>query len=370
MNFIDLIDDYYTKSQCHKTAPGFVERIIFVQRSAAHLPNGERPVSVPFFVTDLGVRKDRGANEFYAENLKIIEARPSDPSCDLELLKNYPLENVAPIIDGFLVLTGNYEVASKAIISRHSEILRGGSYAAVLYSGVVLAAVGDVASIPLLERAIEIAPSQSASVMAGHRAAAAEIKRFNSRKRGIRRLEGLRHAVCTEFKSPEKYSLLGVIDNLIALGHLMDGDRRAAWEAELSALSNLSRKSGYSIVANSRRLRYLSQVNINLAQLMIGDGQLRKAADTLENNVHCQRSSDYLSEALTVAGYAWYLLGENSKSINHLLEAESLIAAEASPTRLRLVRKMLISCFYKSGEHAKAETYFHRLADDPLGFQV
>lgn len=137
----------------------------------------------------------------------------------------------------------------------------------------------------------------------------------------------------------------------------------------MGAEASLSRGSWLHGIQEAERGRYRSQVEINLAQLEMANGDLSGALRRLEDNVEEARASapEYVSEALNSAGYVHYLDGSFDRSIELLREAEELVKREASPVRLELIRKMLTAAYSKSNQPVAALHCAELVESDPLG---
>ena len=355
-------------------APGFMERLLVAAAPTEARP--ERTIAAPYYLTDLGVRSFEDPARFLSLHADALEWQLPSAEESARLLLALPIADLADHLDAFVLLTGDYDTAAAAVRAREAEIAGSGLHRLQLFAGVLMAAVGDVCCRRLLDAAAVAAHAPTDMFMARHRRAAAEIKRFGSARTGLTMLDELdrQMAGATQgqaLSDGDLRALLSVTANLRALAFLMLKDWARA-EAEIARSRELATLTDLRAVRLEESSRYAAQENINLAQMLIKDGDGARAVTTLEENVEFCRehAADYLSEALSALAYAQFLHGEHRVAARTAAEAASRVAEEASPVRLQVAREIRIAALAGAGDSGGAAEELHRMERDPLGLEL
>jgi MoxR-like ATPase len=245
-----------------------------------------------------------------------------------------------------------------------------------VHAGVLLAALGHPEARAAFEGAATLARTPVQRFMARHRLAAAEIKRFGRPAEGLVLLDEVDHEVDSAgstgaISAGDRRTLHSVTANLRALGLIRLG-RSTEVRGEITRSLGLHTLDDLREVDTDEAARYGAQERINLAQVLGRDGDLSGAVEHLAENVaRCRATGpDYLGEALTALAYAQLRASDWSAAVVAASEAARRIAFEASPSRLRAAREILIAAHARAGEDEQARTVLHACEQDPLGLTL
>jgi hypothetical protein len=360
------------------TAPGFGERL----EVAAHggkPGRGARSIAAPVYVSDLGIRRHDDPRLFFDAHMQLLAfpAGPTPPQVVDEML-GADIPDLAGLLDACILLTGDYDSAVKVIGDRLGEISASRVFALQLYAGVILAACGDPRCRKLFIAAASTARAHAgANAMALHRLAAAEIKRFRQPARGVEILDGidaqleLTNEREGEFSSADRETLMSLTGNLRALALLQLGDASGA-ASEVARARDRVQLDGLSSVDRSEAARYASQETINVAQVLVARGAVTDAIALLDENIRFCRANcpEYVGEALSVAAYAGYLADDFASSRVMAEGAIAELVHQATPTRLRVAREVLMATLVGLEDPDSARAVFQSIQDDPLGLEV
>ena len=377
MNFVDWAGEVLRANSTRPFAHGFSERLGATRD--VYMPVREpRSIAAPYYLTDLGVRRFQDPHLFLDLHLQIFQLPPlPNERQDRDCLLSSSIKDFGSLIDACILLTGNYKAVRDAIILRHTEVLECDNALTKIYSGVALAALSDPRCASFFEAvSVAVSTTPEVSFMAQHRLAAAQIKKFEHPESGLdilNRLDRRMQRVKTNggITEGDYSSMRAVTSNLRALAHLKLGDAKAS-RREIEISRSLSTLDGLDRITKSESARYLAQENINLAQLLVQNGEENRAVEILETNrlfceTHCV---EYLGEAVSALAYGYYLQGDYRKAIETSLAAIEIVALEASPTRLRVSREILVGSFAEVGEIESAIYYLQQMDEDPLGLTV
>ncbi|QNE44297.1 hypothetical protein F1C15_11170 [Frigoribacterium sp. NBH87] len=161
----------------------------------------------------------------------------------------------------------------------------------------------------------------------------------------------------------------GVALNLEALALSRAGDDQGADRCLDLAHAHLS-EGRLVMMGDDERRRYLVQVEVNQAQLLALRGCLAQASVSMTNTLRWTRRhhEPSLSEVLSLTGYLLYRSDRPADAVTHLQEAEQLTAAQGTPSRLLITRKMLAASLAKTGADTAAAAVLARATSDPAGF--
>lgn len=370
MHYKELAKDIWSKRTNSTFAPGFIERI----RVAAVGNTQPRTIATPYYLTDLGIRRFEDPREFFELNVAKtdwdgLHSRQES----VNLIRSADLDDLADMLDSYILLVGDYDGAQNAISNRLSGIEASRRPTLQIYAAVLLSLQSDRRSLTMFTHAAKHARTLPSKIMALHRRAAAEIKRFKDPQTGIETLRELDQFVRTQgaegsLSKDDVNCILSLTSNLRALGYIASGEPELSMN-EISLSVELATLDGLEVMSTSEAARYLAQGRINLAQSFLRLNENKKALDTLRNNVDfCfTHAQEYLSEALTTYAYGLYLSQDYTNSIEQATRAIGKIATEGSPTRLRSARKILIGALARSGNETAAHEELKNLDGDPLG---
>lgn len=376
MDITDHVEALTSKLEGRRCSPAFPDRANVVY--AAFREGGSlyyskiRPLSAPVPSTDLGVRKFSELKIFYKHHCSIAKIAPlSTTSISQVLIKNP--DNFGHQTDAVLTFFGDYTAVQAATHELKTHLLKVGNYYDLIQAGTVLAALSDPFSIQILERASEVAPTRSAAYGAQHRAAAAEIKRFNSPARGVQRLmenqkmlavtQGqaslLNEAILLNLQALAESKTTGSTNALVLLGRARTSLLTAIESGELTPTEI------------SMAARYASQVAINAAQLHTLNRDSQSAISILKESFTLTRSltSEYFPEALIELSYAFYLdsqwpeaISLSYRSFGHFFHMGILGSISAS-------RKVVAASLLELGREGDADFIAGLIESDPLGFE-
>lgn len=354
-------------------APGFIDRV----RVAAMGNTLPRTIATPYYLTDLGIRRFDDPSEFFDLNVtetawEGLHRREES----VELIKSATLDNLADMLDSYILLVGDYNGALGAISNRLDEIEASGRSALQIYTAVLSSLQSDRRSLKMFTCAANSAKTLPKKIMALHRRAAAEIKRFKEPETGIRTLQELDMFVSSQgeegsLSGDDVNCILSLTSNLRALGFIASGEPELSMN-EISRSVKLATLDGLKVMSPSEAARYLAQGKINLAQSFLREGENQKALYTLRDNVtFCSSHAlEYLSEAHATYAYGLYLSNDYIGAVEQAKHAVRRIAKEGSPTRLQAARKILIGALARVGNTSEAEEELKNLDADPLGKAV
>lgn len=117
----------------------FLERLTVSKKLLEGTSVEDRSSRSPFFLNDLGVRYTVSPKEFTKWSIKNLNVTlPSTSNLENDLTEGNI--NLLPyIMDSSALLMGDFETIFKVVSKRKSEILKYGSYNALIYSGTVSA---------------------------------------------------------------------------------------------------------------------------------------------------------------------------------------------------------------------------------------
>lgn len=330
--------------------------------------SGNRTVSAPIYVTDLGVRRSPDPRDFYMAHCRAFHISPVSDGELLSTLLDVDVASLADGIDAMILFFGDYETVASAITRRIEDIAASEDYRLLIHSGVVMAALEDSTCLRLFDVAAKCSANDSHAYSAHHRAAAFLMKRRNDYEAARRRLD----VASAHLQGKDAEVNRALLHNLDALRLAWtDGDPLASLQVAKECIDTYIDDSSLDSDSESRACRYRSQIAINEAQIRLRDGDSFGAFQVMKDNVEfCRtRAFDYLSEALCEASYVAYLVEDFGNSIRFGEEGFWRSYFTGSPGAIKAVREIIVGSLYKSGKLQDAEAVAAYIHDDPLGLQ-
>lgn len=345
-----------------KIDSAFLERLNISKKLLEGTSVRDRSSRSPFFLNDLGVRFTTSPREFVEWNTKKINVKiPSYDKLVSDMLQA-EIGLLPYIMDACILLTGNFDAVFDIVSRRKSEILKHGTYNALIYSGTVCASKGSKDSYLYFSKAIQRAGDINHVITAYHRLIITKLKRFHD-------YEGAQELLYTLIskeipRSKDKDLYMALFDNMLGLAVVMEPNSFSLVMAKTLLVNATDRINKYvstcsSIKGKSQAERYKGQVAINLVQLEIQKHDYKLAYHIAINNLEHVRiySKGYVAEACSILAYTQYLLKNYHDVLMTSKEALNEHADIGNFDGVKASREMLISCYIKLGmkEEAKAE---------------
>ena len=343
-------------------------------------------VEVPAYLIDLGLRRWRDPALLFHGSLernpglreRWATYRDQQPSAFDACVRAWEAgertsEEVAADIETLLVLTGDNE-ATLSLAKGVGAAVRTVDHARLAVDIAAMHSIDDPArSLELFDQALELARTPGGVFLIHLRRLALLIKRLGDFGAAYRlfaelwkgAVEAQRDYVVSDADASGMHALLL---NLRALIEVRKEDYAAALRT-MEEAEVVMPDDGFVVVSSEMADRYRSQVRINVVQTLWLTGQVTRALQRINAHVTITRTEHpySLSEALLVAAYMCFLGGEHAMSLSYCMEAERLIAAEGTPTRLAMCRKIAVAALSRLGKVRRAEILARQLAKDPLG---
>jgi tetratricopeptide (TPR) repeat protein len=294
---------------------------------------------------------------------------------------NFPLDSLdinqlSLGLDSTVLLTGDYEAAYKVVNHRYDEIITCNNDKLLVLSGVLMGALGDENSIPLLEKAERISSNPYVNFMSMHRKNALNVKKFYLNSIAFDEMNELDHRIDSHIQyenvpHSEKLILKASVANLRALNYLKIRNEEMAYLEILKAF-NLSKSGITSGLTRREGLRYHAQILANLAQMLVLNKNYSQAINILEESIEfCNKyEPDSLSESLSLLAYAHYLARNFENAIRFAGPAIEKIIAEGSISRLEVITNILIASHWQLGNRGAAEYILREFEQDPFHLGV
>ena len=280
--------------------------------------------------------------------------------------------NLLPyVMDSSALLTGDFETIFKVVSKRESEILKFGSYNALIYSGTVAASQNSKLAYVFFSEAINRARKDNDInhvITAYHRLIITKLKRFHDLKEAQELLDEL---VSREIpKSSDKDLYMALYDNMLGLAIVMEPNDFSIISAK-SMLINATRRINEYVAQctdknkKSQAERYKGQVGINLVQLELENNHYNEANRiTLSNLEHVKKySKGYAAEAYSVLAYTQFMLGEYQEALHTSQLATNAHVEVGNYDGVQASREMLINCYMKLGMKVKAKEQAQLILD-------
>lgn len=349
----------------------FLERLSVSKKLLEGTSVEERSSRSPFFLNDLGVRYTVSPKEFTKWSIKDLDIDfPSTSNLEKDL-EEANINLLPYVMDSSALLTGDFETIFKVVSKRESEILKFGSYNALIYSGTVAASQNSKLAYVFFSEAINRARKDNDInhvITAYHRLIITKLKRFHDLKEAQELLDEL---VSREIpKSSDKDLYMALYDNMLGLAIVMEPNDFSIISAK-SMLINATRRINEYVAQctdknkKSQAERYKGQVGINLVQLELENNHYNEANRiTLSNLEHVKKySKGYAAEAYSVLAYTQFMLGEYQEALHTSQLATNAHVEVGNYDGVQASREMLINCYMKLGMKVKAKEQAQLILD-------
>lgn len=349
----------------------FLERLSVSKKLLEGTSVEERSSRSPFFLNDLGVRYTVSPKEFTKWSIKDLDVDfPSTSNLEKDL-EEANINLLPYVMDSSALLTGDFETIFKVVSKRESEILKFGSYNALIYSGTVAASQNSKLAYVFFSEAINRARKDNNInhvITAYHRLIITKLKRFHDLKEAQELLDEL---VSREIpKSSDKDLYMALYDNMLGLAIVMEPNDFSIISAK-SMLINATRRINEYVAQctdknkKSQAERYKGQVGINLVQLELENNHYNEANRiTLSNLEHVKKySKGYAAEAYSVLAYTQFMLGEYQEALHTSQLATNAHVEVGNYDGVQASREMLINCYMKLGMKVKAKEQAQLILD-------
>ena len=350
----------------------FLERLSVSKKLLEGTSVEERSSRSPFFLNDLGVRYTVSPKEFTKWSIKDLDVDfPSTSNLEKDL-EEANINLLPYVMDSSALLTGDFETIFKVVSKRESEILKFGSYNALIYSGTVAASQNSKLAYVFFSEAINRARKDNDInhvITAYHRLIITKLKRFHDLKEAQELLDEL---VSREIpKSSDKDLYMALYDNMLGLAIVMEPNDFSIISAK-SMLINATRRINEYVAQctdknkKSQAERYKGQVGINLVQLELENNHYNEANRiTLSNLEHVKKySKGYAAEAYSVLAYTQFMLGEYQEALHTSQLATNAHVEVGNYDGVQASREMLINCYMKLGMKVKAKEQAQLILDN------
>ncbi|MEY8571236.1 tetratricopeptide repeat protein [Lactobacillus intestinalis] len=349
----------------------FLERLSVSKKLLEGTSVEERSSRSPFFLNDLGVRYTVSPKEFTKWSIKDLDVDfPSTSNLEKDL-EEANINLLPYVMDSSALLTGDFETIFKVVSKRESEILKFGSYNALIYSGTVAASQNSKLAYVFFSEAINRARKDNDInhvITAYHRLIITKLKRFHDLKEAQELLDEL---VSREIpKSSDKDLYMALYDNMLGLAIVMEPNDFSIISAK-SMLINATRRINEYVAQctdknkKSQAERYKGQVGINLVQLELENNHYNEANRiALSNLEHVKKySKGYAAEAYSVLAYTQFMLGEYQEALHTSQLATNAHVEVGNYDGVQASREMLINCYMKLGMKVKAKEQAQLILD-------
>ena len=347
----------------------FLERLSVSKKLLEGTSVEERSSRSPFFLNDLGVRYTVSPKEFTKWSIKDLDVDfPSTSNLEKDL-EEANINLLPYVMDSSALLTGDFETIFKVVSKRESEILKFGSYNALIYSGTVAASQNSKLAYVFLSEAINRARKDNDInhvITAYHRLIITKLKRYLKEAQEL-----LDELVSREIpKSSDKDLYMALYDNMLGLAIVMEPNDFSIISAK-SMLINATRRINEYVAQctdknkKSQAERYKGQVGINLVQLELENNHYNEANRiALSNLEHVKKySKGYAAEAYSVLAYTQFMLGEYQEALHTSQLATNAHVEVGNYDGVQASREMLINCYMKLGMKVKAKEQAQLILD-------
>ena len=347
----------------------FLERLSVSKKLLEGTSVEERSSRSPFFLNDLGVRYTVSPKEFTKWSIKDLDVDfPSTSNLEKDL-EEANINLLPYVMDSSALLTGDFETIFKVVSKRESEILKFGSYNALIYSGTVAARQNSKLAYVFCSEAINRARKDNDInhvITAYHRLIITKLKRYLKEAQEL-----LDELVSREIpKSSDKDLYMALYDNMLGLAIVMEPNDFSIISAK-SMLINATRRINEYVAQctdknkKSQAERYKGQVGINLVQLELENNHYNEANRiALSNLEHVKKySKGYAAEAYSVLAYTQFMLGEYQEALHTSQLATNAHVEVGNYDGVQASREVLINCYMKLGMKVKAKEQAQLILD-------
>lgn len=337
----------------------YAERITYIREYIENGVDGDRLLSIPKYVTDMGIRKFESPNLLYKRVCVDNKVQFLSKEKILADCKNVNIKEFAKVLDFILLLTGEYLILEEAIEDRYEEIKLSSYYDTLLYSATILGALENEKALKLFEEAQKIEPIDQMCIV-NHRKAAYVLKR---EKKLDKFYEYVNDLVFYQADLEQRLVALALMNNLFSLALLKEEMSPLEYNVSYLLLMNAQAlcdtiiKSDEKEDVKSRVHRYRSQIMINQAQIMCKQGKQTEAVHCLSSNLRVVKigAPEYLGEAHSVLQYALYIDQKYTESIEQGIKACKVFRAHGNVEALIVSLEIMASSYAKMEEYQKAE---------------
>ena len=265
-------------------------------------------------------------------------------------------------MDAVVLLTGDFYTVFNVVLERKDEILKDGSYNALIYSGTVCASQNSQLAYSFFTKAIEKAREEddiNHVITAYHRLIITKLKRFKDYEDAQRLLNKL---ISKEIPRSKDYDLyMALYDNMLGLAIIMEKSPFSWISAKTMLINATNRIDKYiSVCKDKNKLsqaeRYRGQVALNLVQLEIEKHNYVEANRLAASNLkHVKRySQGYVAESYSVLAYTQFMLEQYEDAILTSKLANNAHVIIGNYDGVKIAREMLINCYMRLDQKDKA----------------
>lgn len=349
------------KSSNYHEIPDFMKhRLHYAYDQLQEKKSLKRTIDSPTYLNDLGVRKAKSP-EIGFEILKKI--------CNIKFLTFDQLntdintineEFLDIYLDSYILISGDFPNIYKALKLIEHKLIKIKNYKTLIFIASAYAAELDDKSIIFFNLAYENTTDDEKKVVAIHRKAAFLIKRTQKHNDTLLVLQQLVSLIEKISISWKRQIYMALANNLYALelvhSGLNDLNKSSIIYFLLNAkclIDSLPAFKGYdkSNELIDEAMRYRSQVEMNYAQILIDNKQISESVEVLKSNLKYVsiNSKDYLPEAESTLGYAYYLNKDYVSSIDILEKSLKHYKKIGALYEENEVTQNLIAALYKNG---------------------
>jgi hypothetical protein len=309
--------------QCHKILElndsgineSFLERVRFISNNQDLNFSGDRELSIPYYVTDLGIREIKSPKMLYKnECLKLgIEELTTDEI--YSDLKSLPLKKVHKLFDIITFFIGDYDTLEIFIMNEKENLLNLRNDELNIYSGTILSAKNNKNCELFFNNFIN---KKNYSYLTGqHRLAVFNIKREKNNIKAKKVITDIIEILNFKKHSDDKLALLALLNNLYPLTENSLDTKKLLLTSALYTSDTVILKAGPK---KDMAQRYKGQILLNYSQLYFFDKEYSKGLDILmlSLNEFEKTDSEYIAEIYGSIGYGMFLNKEYEKSIKYL----------------------------------------------------
>jgi hypothetical protein len=346
----------------------------------------ESSVTLPAVLLDLGLRRWRDPQLLFAgglerdpelagwwEQLKVGQDQAIAHQVGLWESGEKHSSSIGADLESLIVFTGDNSAGIG--LARHlAAAVRPLDTPRLAVATATMTAMDDPAeAYKLLDRAWELALTPLAQFLIRLRQVALLIKRlydYGAARNLITALQTAAGAALGGYivSEADAAGMEALLLNLRALIEVREDDVLTAVDT-MDRAARIMPDDGFVVVSEDMADRYRAQVRINVVQTLWLAGRRAEAVQRINSHVAVTRSEHpySLSEALLVAAYINFLGGEHGMALSYCMEAERHVAAEGTPTRLMMCRRIAAGALARLGKTRRAQILARQMVKDPLG---
>ncbi|MCF6166316.1 Hypothetical protein LROSL1_2314 [Furfurilactobacillus rossiae] len=334
-----------------------------------HLP---RTIKAPAILNDLGVRKAESPLEAYRYVRKMHNSLPEN--LDYILQADFPkidLDTVSIYLDMYVLISGDFDGAYTETLKRIPELLKLTDYRSLILVGSLFAAESDAHAVDFFDLASNNTDRVEQRIVALHRKEAYLLKRTENWKNSLVGFDQLLGGIDQLPSGWRKNVYMALADNLYALYIVMQNSKDSLVTAKYLLtnagilIDELSKIDGYdpNDQLADEAYRYRSQVEMNMAQLLVEQHKKSDALLLLQSNAQFVQkySPNYEAEAQATLGYLYYLNDKYASAVSSYQNAIAQYESDGAFHESEHVKKLLIAAFYKNGQKTQAEKMYSEI---------